>query len=80
MPTEFTKILRSVALTLTPDEITKIIKEYLEREGFEVHNVDFKASTRIEGYGMGEHEVTTFNGCTVACRIITERRPKNEMA
>lgn len=78
MPTEFTKILRSVAVSLTPDEITKIIKEYLEKEGFEVHNVDFKVSQRTEDYGMGEHEVLSFNGCTAACRIITERRPKNE--
>lgn len=74
MPPEAIKILRSVALTLTPDEITKIIKEYIEKEGFEVHNVDFKVSQRTEGYGMGEHEVLSFNGCTVACRLITERR------
>lgn len=72
MPPE--KILRSITVTLSPDELTKIIKSYLEKEGFEVRNVDFKVSQHLEGYGMGEHDVLTFDGCTVACRLITERR------
>lgn len=67
------KILRSVAVTLDPNEVSKIIKSYMEKEGFEVRNVDFKVSSHIEGYGMGEHEVKTFDGCMVACRITTER-------
>ena len=74
MPPEAIKILRSVAVTLSTDELTKIVKEYLEKEGFEVHNVDFKVSRDTEGYGMSEHEVTSFKGCTATCRIITERR------
>lgn len=74
MPPEAIKILRSVAVTLSTDEVTKIIKEYLAKEGFEVHNVDFKVSKRMEGFCVGEHEVLTFNGCTVACRVITERK------
>ena len=73
MPPEAIKTLRSVAVTLSPDEVTKIIKKYLEQEGFEVHNVDFEVSRHVEGYGMGEHEVLKFDGCTVACRIITKR-------
>lgn len=74
MPPEVVKTLRSVTVTLSRDELTKVVKQYLEKEGFEVHNVDFKASRHTEGYGMSEHEVTTFDGCTVACRIITERK------
>lgn len=68
------KILRSVAVTLPPEEVSKIIKQHLEKEGFEVRNVDFKVSSHLEGYGMGEHEVHSFDGCMAACRIITERR------
>lgn len=68
-----TKVLRSVTVTLSPDELTKVIKEHLEKEGFEVRNVDFKISTHTEGYGKGEHDVTTFGGCEVNCRLTTER-------
>lgn len=74
MPTNNEKILRSVAVTLEPNEIEKIIKAYLEKEGFEVHGVDFKVSSHIEGYGMGEHEVLKLDRCVVSCRIITERK------
>ena len=74
MPPKATKILRSVTVTLSTDELTKIIKEYLEKEGFEVHNVDFKVSRDTKGYGPGEYEVTVFKGCTATCRIITERK------
>ena len=74
MPPEAIKILRSVAVTLSTDEVTKIIKEYLAKEGFEVHNVDFKVSKRMEESCVGEHEVLSFNGCTVACRVVTERK------
>ena len=73
-PEAITKILRSVTVTLTPEELTKIIKAYLEKEGFEVRDVDFKVSIDTEGYGPCEHEVPSFNGCTVGCRLITERR------
>lgn len=74
MSPEVTKILRSVTVTLSPDELTKIIKSYLEKEGFEVRSADFKVVRDTEGYGMAEHEVLKFNGCTVECRLITERR------
>jgi hypothetical protein len=68
------KVLRTVGVSLTSDEITKLIKDYLGKEGFEVHGVDFKVSKRMEDSCVGEHEVLSFNGCTVSCRLITERR------
>ena len=67
------KILRLITVTLSPNEIEKAIKDYLEKEGFEVHGIDFKIATRTEGYGMGEHDIHEFNGAAVSCRIITER-------
>lgn len=72
------KILRSVAVTLSPNEIEKIIKEYLEKEGFEVHGVDFKVSSHIEGYGMGEHEVLSLDRCVASCRVTTTRVTRDE--
>lgn len=72
------KTLRSVTVTLSVDEITKIVKSYLEAEGFEVQTVEFKISTETRGYGPGEYEVKSFDGCDANCRLITERRNKNE--
>ena len=74
MPPEAMKILRSVTVTLSEEELTKIVKKHLEKEGFEVQNVDFKVSRDTMGYGPGEYEVTKFHGCTASCRLITERR------
>lgn len=74
MENNSTKILRSVAVNLDTDEVTKLIKKHLEKEGFEVRNVDFKVSERlVEGYGAENTKVLSFDGCTVACRLITER-------
>lgn len=67
------KIHRTVAVVLTPDEIAEMIKDHLAKEGFEVRNVDFKVSSHIEGYGQGEHEVKSFDGCKVACDVAMER-------
>lgn len=74
MESNTTKVLRSVAVSLAPDEVTKIIKNYLEKEGFEVRNVDFKMTKQVKDCGVGgEYEVLNFNGCMVSCRITTER-------
>lgn len=70
------EITRRITVNLSPDELTTIVKDYLEKEGFEVveNGVDFKASSHIEGYGMGEHQVTKFDGCKVVCNLKTERK------
>ena len=73
MDNDYTKILRSVTVSLTPEELTKIVKSYLEKEGFEVHDVEFKSAVETKGYGMGEYQVTTFKGCSATCRITTNR-------
>jgi hypothetical protein len=67
------KILRSVKVTLDPNEISKIIREYLAKEGFEVHDVVFEVSSHLEGFCQNEHEVHTFDGCVAKCRVTTER-------
>lgn len=52
MRPDIIKTLRSVSVTLSREELASIIKCHLEREGFEVKDVDFRVTSRIEGYGM----------------------------
>ena len=70
------EITRNIIVNLSPDELTEIVKDFLAKEGFEVveNGVDFKTSSHIEGYGMGEYQVTKFDGCKVVCLIKTERK------
>lgn len=70
------ELTRKIIVDLSPDELTEIVKDFLAKEGFEVveNGVDFNASSRIEGYGMGEHQVIKFNGCRVVCNMKTERK------
>ena len=68
MKTEATKNARSVEVHLPPDEISKIIKDCLAKEGFEVQEVKFKVGSHLEGIGRGERLVYTFDGCTAKCR------------
>lgn len=60
-------ITRSLTITLSPDEIKSIILDKLKAEGYSVSdtNISFDVKTQLEGYGMGEHEVTRFRGATV---------------
>ena len=69
------EVVRTVTVNISPDELEDIVKEYLKREGFEPNDakIDFKVSSHIEGYGYGEHEVKTFDGCNVVCKIKKER-------
>ena len=67
------KILRSITVNMTPDELNKAVKEYLEKEGFEVHEVNFKVCPHTEGFGTAEHTTYALDGCDVKCRIITNK-------
>lgn len=67
------KILRSVKVTLDPNELTKMVRDYLAKEGLEVHDVEFKVGSHLEGLGRDEHLVYTFDGCVAKCRLTTER-------
>lgn len=67
------KILRSVKVTLDPNELTKMIRDYLAKEGFEVCDVEFKTGSHLEDLGRDEHLVYTFDGCVAKCRLTTER-------
>lgn len=77
MLTDTIRKRRAVTVTLTPDEISELIIRYLKEEGYEVTNVEFEAGTETRGYGLGEHDVTVFTGCSVACNFVTERREMN---
>ena len=74
MPTDTIRKRRAVTVTLTPDELSELVTRYLKEEGYEVTNVEFKASNETRGYGPGEHDVTVFKGCSVTCSFVTERR------
>jgi hypothetical protein len=67
------KILRSVKVTLDPYEVSRIVREYLAKEGFEVHDVEFEVGSHLEGFCQDEYEVHTFDGCIAKCRVTTER-------
>ena len=62
------EINKEVTINLTPDDVKEIITEYCKREGYKADHIHFKVNTHLEGYGMGEYEVTEFEGCTVTCK------------
>lgn len=70
------EIQRTITVNLSPEELAEIIKEHLAKEGLEAEekSADFKVSSHLEGYGYGEHEVLTFKGCSIVCKIKTERK------
>jgi hypothetical protein len=56
----------STIVNLSEKDVKSIIKEYLENQGYKVcGDVKINISSRIEGYGMNEHNVTSFTGATV---------------
>ena len=61
-------INKEIIINLTPDDVKEIITEYCKREGYKANRIHFKVNTHLEGYGMGEYEVTEFEGCTVTCK------------
>lgn len=61
------EIKKDITIHLSETDIKEIIADYLKREGYEVavNNVRLSVGTEIQGYGLGELEVTCFKGANV---------------
>lgn len=68
------KVERTVKVELTADELKQIVAEYLRKDGFdaEKEDVTFNVGRHSEGFGMMEHEVIKFTGCTVKASVGAE--------
>lgn len=64
------EIKKNITVELNENDVKKIIVDYLKRDGYEVseNNVTLSVGTRLEGYGMAEHQVTYFKGAYVKCK------------
>ena len=64
------EIKKSITINLSEEDVKEIITDYLNGRGYEVKadNVRLSVGSRIEGYGMAEHEVTYFKGAYVDCK------------
>lgn len=56
-------------IKIEPWEVREIISKHLCNAGFECGPDDITYDIRnvLEGYGIGEHEVTKFYGCVAKC-------------
>lgn len=63
-------IKKNITIDLTEEDVKKIIVEHLTREGYDVSedNITISVGTRLEGYGMAEHQVCCFNGVSIKCK------------
>lgn len=55
-------------IDLSEHDLERIVREALINKGFNVEDITFNIGTKCEGYGMAEHQVTYFKGCTVSCK------------
>lgn len=60
---------RIVKVKLEPGEIFSILSAYLTKEGFGVQGISADVETVYEGYGVNEHAVKKFTGCTATCTM-----------
>lgn len=59
-------ILKFATIELKPNEIEKIILEYVQKETkMNVESIKFITRTETHGYGPGEYDETVFSGCTI---------------
>lgn len=63
-------IKKSITINLSGEEVKQIIAEYLYNEGYKVcaDDVALSVGSRLEGYGMAEHEVRYFEGAYINCK------------
>ena len=59
-------IEKKITISLSEDDVKNIVADYLVKEGYKVTSKDVNLSvkTKLEGYGLAEHQVTYFDGCT----------------
>ena len=58
-----------VVATLKPEEVNKIIKDYLEKQGYTVSSIKPLVSTRTVGHQMNEYEETVFTGIEAKIKV-----------
>lgn len=70
------KVERTMTISLSTEEIAKIIKQSLEKEGFDFteKDVKFEIEKECKGYGMGEYDVTVLKGCSIKCSYGKENK------
>jgi hypothetical protein len=54
----------NTTIHLSVEDVEKIIKDFLEKEGFNAISITFDVKREICGYGPGEHECVNFKGVT----------------
>ena len=61
------EIKKNITIELSEQDVQEIIVDYLTRKGYKITNVRFLVGSKIEGFGMDEHEVRHFQGACVNC-------------
>lgn len=64
------QIIKNITIELSEKDVKEIIADYLNKEGYKitVDDISFSVGSRIEGYGMGEHEVNYFKAAYIKCK------------
>ena len=67
---KYMDIKKSITINLSPDDVKRIISDYLTKDGYSVSPVDieFDIGEECHGYGVGEHYEYVFEGCSVRCK------------
>lgn len=69
------EVTRTVTIKLTCEEVAEIIKDHLSQEGFiaDTKSIEFDVPTVITGPQWDPYTVNKFKGCTVTCKLKTDR-------
>lgn len=69
-------ITRTATIKLSREEVAQIIKDYLSEEGFSVYekDINFEVVDVSTGPQWDPYTVKKFTGCTVTCKLKTERK------
>ena len=61
------EIKKNITIELSENDVKEIITDYLKREGYAVtvDDVNLSVASRLEGYGLCEHEVNYFKAAYV---------------
>lgn len=64
------EIKKIITIELSEKDVKEIIADYLIKDGYPVtaDDVTLSSGSRIEGYGLDEHEVNYFKAAYVKCR------------
>lgn len=61
------KAKRNISIEISENELKEIVAKHVESKGYKVssENVTFRVSRHLEGFGMTEHPVMSFDSCIV---------------